>query len=183
MNKPIYILVTVAVLLSGVALYKSMNQKKIAFIRSSELIYSYEGMKESQQLFQSKKTKYQANVDTLRLELERAFNRYTKEVVTLKDKDKNERRELLKVQEQNYHRYAQSIKENEQKEETQMTEGVLNQVNSFIEQYSKEHRYDIVLGTTNSGSLLYANDVMDITKEVLEALNANYKSQPTGSQN
>jgi outer membrane protein len=55
-----------------------------------------------------------------------------------------------------------------------MTEGVLNQVNSFIEEYSKNKGYDLVIGTTTSGNLLYAREYMDITDEVLKALNENY---------
>jgi outer membrane protein len=182
MNKSILILVVASILLSSLALYKSMRQTKVAYIRSSELIYAYEGMKESQRVFQSKKATDQSNLDTLRLELEQAFNTYSKEVVTLNDKDKKERLNLLQMQEQNYLRYAESIKEKEKKEEQSMTEGVLNQVNSFVEQFSKDHGYDVVLGTTNSGSLLYANEGMDITKEVLEALNTNYKSQPADTK-
>jgi len=72
--------------------------------------------------------------------------------------------------------FVDTHKEKEKKDETEMTQSVLNQVNSFVEQYGKEKGYDIVFGTTNSGNLLYAKESMDITKEVLEALNANYSS-------
>lgn len=180
MNKTVYSILIIAIVISGIALYKAMHPLKIAYIRSAELIYSYDGMKESQKLFQTKKESGQANVDTLRIELERAFSAYTKDVSSLSAKDKKERQELLQHQEQNYLQYAQAMKEKEKKDENEMTQAVLNQVNSFTEQYAKANGFDIVLGTTNSGNLLYANESMDITKVVLEALNASYRN---GSKN
>lgn len=169
-------LLVVAIVISGIALYKAVYPIKVAYIRSGELIYSYEGMKESQKLLKEKTEKSQANVDTLRMELERAYNGYVKKSAALSAKEKKEHQELLQRQQQNYLQYEQAMKEKEKKEETEMMQSVLNQVNSFVEQYGKEKGYDIVFGTTNSGNLLYATDRMDITKEVLEALNANYSS-------
>ena len=169
-------LLIVALVISGIALYKAIYPIKVAYIRSGELIFSYQGMKEAQKLLKEKTEKSQANVDTLRLELERTYNTYVKRSGSLSAKEKKEQQELLQRQQQNYMQYEQAMKEKEKKDETEMTQSVLNQVNSFVEQYGKEKGYDIVFGTTNSGNLLYAKESMDITKEVLEALNANYSS-------
>ena len=174
MNKVLLALTTLAIVISGLAIYKSMRPVKIAYIRSSDMIYSYEGMKDAQKTYQEKLKAWQSNVDTLRLELERNFNRYTNELAKLSAKDKSERQSLLNQQQQNYNQYAQATKEKSKKEEQAMTEGVLNQVNSFIEEYAKKQGYDIVIGTTTSGNLLYAKQDMDITENVLKALNENY---------
>ncbi len=174
MNKVLLTLVTLTTLLSGFAVYKSMNPMKIAYIRSADMVYSYDGMKEAQKAYQEKMNTWQANVDTLRLELERNFNTYTREQSKLSEKEKLERQNLLNREQQNYNQYAQTIKEKSKTEEQTMTEGVLNQVNSFIEEYAKKHGYDMVIGTTTSGNLLYAKEYMNITDDVLKALNENY---------
>jgi outer membrane protein len=176
MNKWGVSLIIVALVLSGVSFYRSFNHVKTAYVRSAELVYSFDGMKESQQLFKGKKERTQSNVDTLKIELERAYNAYVKKSGSLSEKQKKEHQQLLERQQQNYLQYAQAISEKEQKEETEMTQAVLNQINSFVEQYAKEKGYDIVFGTTNSGNILYAKESLDITKEVLKALNENYRS-------
>ena len=51
----------------------------------------------------------------------------------------------------------------------------MSQINSFVKQYAEQEGYDIILGTTQSGSLLYANNALDITEEIVEALNQYYK--------
>ena len=176
MNKALLALVGLAIVISGFAIYKSMHPVKIAYIRSAEMIYAYEGMKDAQKVYQEKMKAWQSNVDTLRLELERNFNKYTNESAKLSPKEKAEKQVLLSQQQQNYNQYAQTMKEKSKKEEQTMTEGVLNQVNSFIEEYSKKQGYDMVIGTTTSGNLLYAKEDMDITQSVLKALNENYHS-------
>ena len=176
MNKLLFVLVIVAIMISGASLYQSNRTIKVAYIRSADMIYSYEGMKEAQKSYQEKLQAWQANVDTLRLELQRNFNKYTSELNKLSVKDKAERQNLLNQQQQNYNQYTESIKEKSKTEEQKMTEGVLNQVNSFVEDYSKKQGYDLVIGTTTSGNLLYAKEYMDITDNVLRALNENYHS-------
>lgn len=176
MNKVLLGLVILSVLFSGAVLYQSNHTLKVAYIRSADMVYSYEGMKDAQKAYQQKMQAWQANVDTLRIELERNFNTYTNESTKLSVKDKTEKQVLLNQQQQNYNQYAQTIKEKSKTEEQKMTEGVLNQVNSFIEEYSKAQGYDLVIGTTTSGNLLYAKEYMDITANVLKALNENYHS-------
>ena len=52
---------------------------------------------------------------------------------------------------------------------------MLAQVNAFVERYAKEHAYDVVLGTTDAGSLMYGGSELDITQEVLTALNEDHE--------
>lgn len=176
MNKIVLMIATAAVIISGFSLYNSTRSPKVAYIRSADMIYAYEGMKEAQKIFQDKMQAWQSNLDTLRLELQRNVNSYTQELGRLSVHDKTERQELLNRQQQNYNQYTKAINEKSKDEEQKMTEGVLNQVNSFVEEYSKAKGYDLVIGTTNAGNLLYAREYMDITDDVLKALNENYHS-------
>ena len=173
-NKFLLGLTASAMVMSAISIYQSSRVPSVAYIRSADMIYSYDGMKDAQKQFQDKMLAWQANIDTLRIELERNFSEYSSEVSKLSTQDKSERQKLLSRQQQNYNQYTSTINEKSKAEEQKMTEGVLNQVNSFIEEYSKEKGYDIVIGTTTSGNLLYAKERMDITDEVLKELNKNY---------
>ena len=62
-----------------------------------------------------------------------------------------------------------------------MTQGVLSQINSLAQQYGKEHGFDLILSTTQSGSILYGDDAIDLTKDLLATLNRNYN--PSAPQN
>lgn len=176
MNRIIFTLLVIIGTLSGFALYKSMNVPRIAYVRSGDLVYGYEGMKEARTAYELKTTQWQANIDTLQSDFQRAVNAYNLEYSKLSTKERSERETLLRQQEDNLSLYSKNIQEQAHKDDTKMTEGVLNQVNSFVEEYAKERGYDIVIGTTQSGNLLYGTNYMDITDELLKALNENYKS-------
>ena len=41
---------------------------------------------------------------------------------------------------------------------------------------SKEHNYSYVMGYSEGANLLYVNDSLDITKQVISGLNVQYKA-------
>jgi outer membrane protein len=45
----------------------------------------------------------------------------------------------------------------------------------FLKRKSKEHNYSYVMGYTEGANLLYVNDSLDITNQVVSGLNAEYK--------
>ncbi len=149
---------------------------KFAFVKSQELVYNYTGMKEAQSKFNSKQNSLYANIDTLKLEFERAVELFNSDFQSLSAQEKEQRHQKLKVQETNINKYAETIENQLIEEEGEMLTGVLNQVNSFVESFGNEHGYELIFGTTNDGSLLYGRDAHDITDEVLNAINQNYTS-------
>lgn len=163
-------LISFGLLISGV-----FNKKKVAYVRSTELIYGYLGMQTAHKEYEEKSKSWQANVDTLQKEYQQALGNYTKMANKLGKEEKETQEHALQQQQQMVYNYMQSINAKAKQEDEKTTQAVLNQVNSFVEDYGKKNGYDIILGTTLSGSLLYGDDAMDITKEVLAKLNESYK--------
>ncbi|MEM8565659.1 MAG: OmpH family outer membrane protein [Bacteroidota bacterium] len=153
------------------------NAGKIAFVRSQDLIYKYEGTVEAMAEFNNQKQQWQANVDTLKFDFQRAVNRYNQEYATLSVSERQQREEGLSQQERQFQNYAGAINDKIQAADEEMMQASLNQINVFVEEYSQAHGYDIILGTTLSGSVLYGDEVLDITDELLEALNKNYRGE------
>jgi Skp family chaperone for outer membrane proteins len=158
--------------------YKSTKAPKIAYVKSADLIYSYDGMKEAQQKQQRKTEELNSGLDTLKMDFRKAVSQYNTEFSGLSKNERQGRENILAAQQENIRKYSQNIQQEIEDYDKQLTGGVLNQVNAFVETYAKEKGYDIVLGTTNSGNILYGKEYMDITPEVLEAINAGYKQQP-----
>lgn len=174
------LLITITIGVVWIA-YKVTKTSKIAYVRSADLIYSYEGMKEAQ-LKQEKKTmELKSNLDTLQVNFQKAINQYNQDFAKLTKEEKFQREKLLGVQQNQLKDYSQTVEETIKKQDDQLTQGVLNQVNSFVEEYSKKKGYDLVLGTTSSGNILFATESMDITNEVLTALNSQYKQTPSSN--
>ncbi len=180
-NKPpfakIYFGILSLVILASLALgiYNYLNPTKIAYVRSQELVYGYKGTQEAKAKFDIKKESLQANIDTLQRAFKKSIDQYNIEYRKLTADEKKQRESLLNQKEQQLLQYKQAVEKKAKEEDDKMMQAVLNQVNSYVEEYGKKHHYDIIFGTTLSGSVLYGKDKLDITDQLLEALNNHYK--------
>ena len=159
----------------GVSHY--FNRGKIAFVRSQDLIYSYEGTIEAMAKFNNQKQQWQANVDTLKFDFQRAVTLYNQEYAKLTSAQRQQREQNLSQQERQLQSYTRAIDDKIKAADEEMMQASLNQINVFVEEYSQQHGYDIILGTTLSGSVLYGRKTLDITDELLEALNKKYRGE------
>jgi len=160
-----------------ISLWAKLSAPKIAYIKSAELVNEYIGMREAIEMFQNKQKEWKTNLITLQKELEKSIADYQRDSLNLSDEQRiNRKVTILKLREDMI-RYSNVVNEKAAEEDNKMTQGVLNQINSFVEKYSKQNGYSVIFGTTASGNLMYAEEYMDITDEVLDALNKDYKGQ------
>lgn len=177
-SKSVFILLIVFSV-SGIVMgvYNYINTPKIGFVRSAELVYGYYGMQDAHNRLKSKTDVWQANVDTLKADLQRTYTVYREQQDDLSEADIKAMETRLKFQEQNLYKYTNSVEQKKQEEDEKVTQSVLNQINSFAEEYACEHGYDIILGTTQSGNVLFGIDGIDVTEDMLEKLNKAYKGE------
>ena len=177
-KKALIILLTLSIVVNlTMNLLDRQTAKKIAYVRSHDLVYAYDGMKAMQLKFQDQSKAWEANLDTLKMEYHRSLSQYQEVIHQLNNQEKATRENLLRIQQNNVIQYSENIQLKSKEEEEKMLKGVLNQVNSFVEEYGKSNNYDIILGTTLSGSILYGRETIDITEELLQELNKQYRGQ------
>ena len=153
------------------------DKPRIAYVRSQELVYGYMGTAEARSKYQEKQQQWQANLDTLNLTFRNSVFEYKAKSASLKPNERIAEEEKLSLQESQLQQYHKAIEEKAVEEDNAMMQAVLNQINSFVEDYGEAHDYDVILGTTSSGSILYAEEGLDITEELINALNKNYRGE------
>jgi len=174
-SKAQIIINTIVIALAVGAFFFSYNRNnKIAYVESSRLLSGYQGMIDASQAYQQKAMIWKANIDTLSKEFQIAATKYEQEKNTLSKKERELTEEILSNKQRQLIDYQRSIEEKAREEDQKMTQDVLTQVNGFMKQYAKEHGYDIVMGATESGNIVYTKDTYNITDEVLEGLNKAY---------
>lgn len=47
-------------------------------------------------------------------------------------------------------------------------------INAFLKEYNKDHKYNLIFSNTGFDNLLYADSSFNITKEIVDGLNARY---------
>ncbi len=178
----ILILTSITAIIVAALVWTRLSVPKLAYIKSARVVENYAGMKEAQILYKEKMNKWKENVDTLQQDYQKTINKYNSEFSGLSKKERAEREDLLKKQEMNIRQYVSVLDEKAKEEDLKMTEGVINQINSYIKEYGEKHGYDLILGVTMDGSVLYGKDAIDVTDEVLKGLNENYKKGSVKSE-
>lgn len=168
---PLYGIMAVCLFLG---IYNFIQKPKIAFIRSTTVLQQYQGMKEAQQLYNQKLQDWQRNADTLQ-------SRYQKQLVVIQNKaakwseaEKQSHDFVLQQMQAKMEQYEEEIKKLSVEENEKLIQGALNQLNSVVEQYARQRDFDLVLGVTLSGNIMYGDDYIDITDEVISHLNKTY---------
>lgn len=70
-------------------------------------------------------------------------------------------------------KYAMELQQNQM----DMNVVVLDSVMNFLKRYNEKYKFDYILGFTKGGNILYANDTLDITRDVIKELNEQYHKQ------
>jgi outer membrane protein len=167
----VLIIITLVMFISWFFLPKT--HVKVGYVRIAVILDKFLGTREAQRKLEGKMSSWQASQDTLK-------KRFDKFVDSLRKSNGNkeineEGKNLLYRKQQEFENYSQNIHKTAQSEEQKTMDGVYKQINSFVEQYAKDYGYDVVLGTTPDGSLMYGHKALDITEEVTDALNKQYK--------
>ena len=68
-------------------------------------------------------------------------------------------------------KYAMELQQNQ----VDMNVVVLDSVMNFLKRYNDKYKFDYILGFTKGGNILYANDTLDITNDVIKELNNQYR--------
>ena len=176
MNRHLPTVVLSVLVLATLSLH-FLDQPKIAYVRSQDLIYHYEGTREAQASFDAKKQQWQANVDTLQTNFRKSQQALQVSLANYNEQEQREEQQKLQQQQQQLAQYTRAIQEKAAEEDEAMMQGALNQINAYTQQYAETQGYDIVLGTTLSGNILYGKEAIDITDEVLIYLNQQYRNE------
>lgn len=167
-----YIVIIVA--LGAVVAIGNYLIPKVRVVRMTYIFENYTGMAEANKKLQTHTDELNAQVDSLQIRFNATYNHYLSDTNNI-DVYRNLyfiKKQLEEVKEVNQNK----IKEYDDK----LSIGVLNQVNTAIEQYCDEENVDILLGHLNGEGVLYALPAYDVTDDFLKQLNAKYEGEIDG---
>lgn len=155
--------------LAATLLFVSKTQKKIAYVNALELYDGFEMKKELEQSFIKVQSGRKAQLDSLELEL-RMLNAQLES-----SGSKSGLIQVFEIRRDSYLQKKQQFEEDNGLMQEQYNSNIRKQLNQYVADYGKEHKYDYLLGADGSGALMYAKETADVTKEVLNYINDKYK--------
>lgn len=147
---------------------------RIAVVDSQKVVGEYQGFIEAQDHYETKIKELRGGFDEKRKEYDRKAKEYEILESELSSVEKSEKQEQLIKMQQELIKLGTAMENHSSTEEERMLEGVYNKVNDFINRYGDKERYSIILGANGQGNVMYVKESVDITQEVIEALNKEY---------
>ena len=156
--------------------FTSCQQQKIGFIDTGEIVNEYQEKKDLEEKFKGKK----AQLDQKNDSISKAFQLEVQDFqVKSKRMAQKKAQELYQELGQKQQVLQQQIQFSEQQFGQQFNaelDSVIINVKEFAKDYGKKNGYSYILGTSEAtSSVIYGEDANDLTKTILEALNAQYK--------
>jgi outer membrane protein len=149
----------------------------IAYIRSDDMLVQLNLVKTLQQQLQYQEQKYEEDlanklkeVETKMKDLEREVQNKTVSMNVAKIREN----ELMKEQQGVIalrDRYTQALGY----QEMQVNKVIIDSIENFLNRYNNNGRYDFIVNNVSGNDFLYVDKAYDITEEITNAMNKEYK--------
>jgi outer membrane protein len=180
-----YLFITASVLLASLTAAKAQATKTddtksfpVVYINSDSLVNNYEYYKVMRTQLQDLSQKAQAELTTKGEAFQKEVAAYQKNVNNLNATQRSTTEKRLAKKQQDLQLLNQNTGKQLQEEEASQTEKLYNRIAAFLKVYAKQKGYKFVLTYSKANpAMLYGDESLDVTKEVLAGLNEEYKTK------
>lgn len=153
-----------------------VENPSIVYINSDSLLVNYDYIKDQQEVLKEKSEKLNAEYKNRAQGLQTEFNNYQQNSANMTIGQARAVEEDLMKKQQNLKLYEQSLGQQLVNEEGKINQELYDKVSAFLKQYGEENELHMVVKYNPGSDVLYANNGMDITNDVLDGLNAEYNN-------
>ncbi len=155
----------------------------VAYIQIDSLMLHYQLAEDLRNAFQAKASKADreltAKYQKLESDMLDAQDKVQKGLVTRATAE--EMQQKLIKQEQDLMATRERMMGELAEEEQVMNNRIYYAVMDYLKEFNADYKYSMIISTSAAGPILHADPQMDITQDVLAALNARYAEEKSGS--
>jgi outer membrane protein len=149
----------------------------VVFVNADTLLSNYDYYKAEKAKMVTLSQKAQAEINTKGDAFQKKVAAYQKSANALTPVQKAATEKKLAAEQQGLQALSQNTGKQLQDIEASENATLYERINTFLKTYTKTKGYKIVLTYSKSSpSMLYGDDSLDVTKDVLAGLNAEYKA-------
>lgn len=153
---------------------------KIVYINTDTLMNKYLLAVELNEAFLKKQEERRTELNVKAKSLDQEANEFQRKLQNngfLSEARAIDARDQLLVKQENLRRLQQEMIDKTAREQNDLNKQLFDKLTSFLKEYNKEKGFDIVLSTQLGGNVLFAVEGYDITQDVVNRLNADYKKE------
>lgn len=147
------------------------------YVNGDSLLENYEYFKNAKKQFEAKTVRTEKEIEAKRSVLELEFTNYQKMASSMSAEQRARTEESLMRKEQELRLFSENAANKLQEEQSKFNEELFDKVSKYLKEHSQEKSYKVVFNFTKGAGILYADDSLNITDEVLEGLNKAYRAK------
>lgn len=125
-----------------------------------------------------KQTKYEAEISTKMVAFEKKLKDFQQKAPSMSQFEGQTKQQELAEEEQKLYKMRDDFAIKFQEEEAKLNDEFQKTVQAFIKKYNENSNFDIIIGASQMGNIvLDYKPGIDITKQVVSGLNAEYKEK------
>jgi outer membrane protein len=162
--------------ISGAVEKANKGAISVAFVNNDSILSNYELVKKMRADLTEKGKRLEAEVAAKQKAFEKDAAYFQEQVAkkAISDQSAQEIYGQLQQNQQQIYQLRDKYTAELQQSEMDMNVALLDSVMNFLNRYNEKYKFDYILGFTKGGNILYANDTLDVTGDVLKALNEEY---------
>jgi len=152
----------------------------LAYVNVDSLLLHYQFAKDANESLIKKQEDSRVTINSKAVQLKSEMDEFQRKLdnnaFLSRDRAEQEHTRLLKKQ-QDLQELDGNLSKQLVQVQQKMSEQLRDTINSFMKEYNKDHKYQLIISNTSSDNILYAEKGYDITSEVTKLLNERYVSK------
>ena len=155
----------------------SCTQTKIAYIDVEDVMTEYKAMVALGEEMSGKQQEIAAGLQASQSAFQAKVQEYYKNQKTMSTSKKQKTEQALQQEGQMLQSQQQQASQMLEQENQTKSEVLIKTIDSVVTSYSKTNGFAIVLGTQGNGTVMYGDEALNISSEIVNILNADYSEE------
>lgn len=152
----------------------SCNEQKTAYVDTTVLIKEYKEMKDVEAQFTSKSDSVRQQLDSAANAFQQEVQTYQSQMNSMSEAQRKEKEQELMQMQQMLQQQQQMVGQKLREQSNTVMDSMVTKIKDYVKDYGKENNYTYIFGSNESANIMYAEDGLDITQDILSELNEEY---------
>lgn len=149
----------------------------IVYINSDSLLDEYQFYKDERSKLEVAQAKVKGQLKDASDKLQKDAATYQQQAIGMTNQERATKEEELGRRQQMLMNQKDELLSGLDESQAKSSEELYTRLSEYLKKFNKGKNFQFVLGFQKGGGILFANDSLNITKQVIEGLNAEYKSE------
>ena len=152
----------------------SCNEQKTAYVDTTKIVQEYKEMKDVEAEFTSKSDSVRQKLDSVARVFQKEVQAYQSEMNSMSQAERQEKEQELMQKQQMLQQQQQMQSSRLREQSTEVMDSIVNKIKDYVKAYGEENNYTYIFGSNESANIMYAEEGLDITQDILKELNEDY---------